>query len=287
MQKPKRGNSLGFMIFDFYLYIGIRHAYALLYFVCLYYLIFDRQTYRVTAQYAIKRFTSSGRLRRVWHIYKLMITTGKNLIDLRQLERRPEKVKFQCDNRPIEKLISKKKGLMMLTSHIGNWQIMMRKLPSFGVKTNIVIREEENPAVREFMKLDCGEPYNLNIINPESGLDAVIEIMSELSNGNIVSIMGDRVAGSEKTLSLKFFDKDICIPAGPFVIAASANVPVVLLLTSRKGACSYILESKELKIENLFDKKTKMNFLAEQYVKAIEEFLIHNPYEWNATGMMV
>jgi len=61
----------------------------------------------------------------------------------------------------------------------------------------------------------------------------------------------------------------------------------VLLLTSRKGACSYILESKELKIENLFDKKTKMNFLAEQYVKAIEEFLIHNPYEWNATGMMV
>ena len=173
----------------------------------------------------------------------------------------------------------------MLTSHIGNWQIMMRKLPSFGVKTNIVMRKEENQAVREFMKLDCGEPYNLNIINPDSGLDAVIEIMSELSNGNIVSIMGDRVAGSEKTFSLNFFDQDIHIPAGPFVIAASANAPVVLLLVSRNGACSYILEARELKIESASDKKTKINTLAQQYVKTIEEFLIHNPYEWNATGM--
>lgn len=282
----RRGNKLGFLIFDFYLFLGIRHAYALLYFVCFYYLLFDHQTYKVTSKYVNQRFPDAGFWKKIGHIHKLMITTGKNLIDLRQLEKHPEKVEFDCDNEPIIKILEKKKGLIMLTAHMGNWQIMMRKLPDFGVKVNIVMRPEENPVVSKFLKIDHGELYDINLIDPGKGMEAVLEIMQELSQGNIVSIMGDRTINGEQTIDLKFFESDIKLPKGPFLIANSAKAPVIQLLTTRQGPCAYALKTQAISIaETIKNKEKRICAFGEKYLQNIEEFLKQNPYEWNATSM--
>jgi predicted LPLAT superfamily acyltransferase len=286
MPQKKRGNKLGFLLFDFYLSMGIKHAYALLYFVSLHYLLFDRQTVKTISKYVKIRFKNAGILKRIQHIYRLIVFTGKNLIDLRQLERKPEKVNFECDNEPIKKIISRKKGLIIMTAHIGNWQVMMRKLPDFGAKINIVMQPEENQAVSDFLKLDHGKPYDLNIIDPEKGMETVLEIMQELSKGNIISIMGDRTINEKQTINLKLFSSDITLPKGPFLIANSAKAPIMMLLTNRKGPCSYVLETTELTIEDsIKGKEARINALAEQYIKSIENFLTRNPYEWNATSM--
>lgn len=282
----RRGNKLGFLIFDFYLALGIRHAYALLYFVCLYYLLFDRPTYKVTANYVKKRFPEAGAWGRLRHTYRLIVTTGKNLIDLRQLEKHPEKVNFESNNKPIIKKLAQGNGLILLTAHMGNWQTMMRQLPDFGVKINIVMRPEANPVVSEFLKIDHGEPYDINLIDPGRGMEAVLEIMKELSQGNIISIMGDRTIGDEQTVDFKFFGSDIKLPKGPFLIANCAKVPTIQLLTNRKGPCSYSLETTEIMIdEKIKDKEKRIHAIGEKYLKNIEEFLTRNPYEWNATSM--
>ena len=286
MSHKKRGNKLGFLIFDFYLSMGIRHAYALLYFVSVYYLFFDRRIVKISSKYVRLRFKNPGFLKRIRHIYKLIVATGKNLIDLRQLEKRPEKVKFECDNEPIKKILSRKKGLIIMTAHMGNWQVMMRKLPDFGAKINIVMLPEENPAVSESLKIDHGTTYALNLIDPGKGVESVLEIMKELAEGNIVSIMGDRTTGDGKNISLDLFGEKIIFPKGPFLIAATANAPVILLLTRKKAPCSYALEMTDLAIDKkLENKDEKTAAIAEKYVAAIEEFLTRNPYAWNSTSM--
>jgi len=284
--KQKRGNKTGFMLFDLFLFIGIKHAYALLHFVCLYYLFFDRKTYRTTSKYVAKRFKNEHGIKKIYRVYKLMLTTGKNLVDLRQLEKRPEQVKFECNNEGIIKMLSKGQGLLMLTSHTGNWQIMMRKLPNFNVKVNIVMLPEENPAVSDFLKIDHGESYDFNLIDPGRGMEAVLEIMQELSSGNIVSIMADRTTNNDKNLDLTFFDKQINIPQGPFVIANSANAPILQMFINRNDSCSYALETAELSIDtSLKDKNARIKSLARQYINNIETYLTKTPYEWNATSM--
>ena len=282
----RRGNKLGFLIFDFYLSLGIKHAYALLYFVCFYYLLFDRQTVAITSKYVKKRFKNSGFLSKTWHTYKIIITTGKNLIDLRQLERKPESFKFESNYEKILDIVAEGKGLIMLTAHMGNWQVMMRELPNLNADMNIVMRPEENPAVSEFLKIDHGDPYNINLINPTNGMEAILEIMQELAKGNIISIMGDRTIRDEQTINMKFFENEIFLPKGPFLIASSAKAPIVQLLTNRTGPCSYALEISYLSIDDsIKNKEERLHSLGEQYVKTIEDFLERNPYEWNATSM--
>lgn len=314
MRRKKRGNSLGFFIFDIYLSLGVKHAYALLYFVAIYYLIFDRSSVKNSLKYVNARFPNSNLVARICHLYKLIIETGKNLIDLRLLERSPEKVKFVCNNKPIEELIAKNKGLIMLTSHIGNWQIMMRKLPFFGTKNNIVMLPEENNAVKEFLKID-NEEFNqskmeisdhdnpkdrLHIINPSNGIESVIEMLKELSDGHIVSIMGDRLpknsqitsennqtdTKNQQTLKVDFFGQEKLLPIGPFLIANASKAPIMILLLRRVAPASYSLETKSISIDkNTKNKEKRILSLAKQYSKVIEDFLKKSPYQWNATSM--
>jgi len=299
--QKKRGNSLGFFIFDIYLSLGVKHAYALLYFVAIYYLIFDRSSVKNSLKYVNARFPNSNTVTKIYHLYKLIIDTGKNLIDLRLLERSPEKIKFKCNNRPIEELISQNKGLIMLTSHIGNWQIMMRKLPSFEKKNNIVMLPEENIAVKKFLKIDNdNQERDLNIINPAIGIESVIEMLKELSNGHIVSIMGDRLpiknqttsdntqttTNDQQTLQVNFFGEDKLLPKGPFLIANASKAPIMILLLRRVAPASYTLETTSISIdEKIKNKDKKILSIAKQYSEIIENFLKKSPYQWNATSM--
>ena len=62
---PRRGNRLGFLIFDLYLSLGLRHAYGLVWLVCLYYLAADRRARQALQGYLNHRFGTPGRWRRL------------------------------------------------------------------------------------------------------------------------------------------------------------------------------------------------------------------------------
>jgi predicted LPLAT superfamily acyltransferase len=295
-KKKKRGNSLGFIIFDIYLSLGIKHAYALLYFVALHYLIFDRKAVAVATEYINLRFDNPKYLTRLKHIYRLFVNAGKNLIDLRQLERNFDKVHINCDTRRIRELVAEGKGLLLFTAHVGNWQVMMRNLPDLDGKINIVMLPEENPAVKEYLQIDNNKTENykelppeksINIIDPSKGADAVLEIVQELASGNIISIMGDRVPPSSATLTVDFFGQTATIPEGPYRIAAVTGSPVLFLLTRRDGPCSYTMEVNEITIKDKTkNKREKIQLLGEKYAATLEEFLKLSPYDWSPAGKL-
>ncbi len=299
-KKRKRGSSLGFRIFDFYLSLGIKHAYALLYFVALHYLIFDRKAVAVSAKYVKLRFNNPGYFRRLKHIYCLFVNAGKNLIDLRVLERDFSKVYLKPDTKRISELLADGNGVMLLTAHVGNWQVMMRNLPQLGVKVNIVIRTEENAAVREFLNIDTNEKSDdqaemkefiprdeINIIDPSKGADAVLEIVHELASGNIVSMMADTVLPDSPELTADFFGSTVTLSEGPFRIATATKSPVICLLTKRNAPCNYAMDINEITITDSGKKrKEKTQILAGRYADAMAAFLKKFPYEWTPAGKL-
>jgi len=300
-KKKKRGNGLGFIIFDLYLSLGVKHAYALLYFVALHYLLFDKKAVEVSAEYTKLRFKRAKYFTRLKHIYKIFINAGKNLIDLRLLERDFNKVHIDCDTRRIRDLVKGGNGLLILTAHIGNWQVMMRNLTELGAKVNIVMLPEENPVVREYLQIDQNNNtpetsrienliprHEINIIDPYEGIEAVLTIVQELTAGNVVSIMGDRIPPGSQTLSVNFFGESMTLPEGPFRIAAVTGSPVISLLTRRNNAPSnYTMEVNEIAIsESVTNKKKKIEMLAEKYAATLEAFLESSPHEWTPAGKL-
>ncbi|MBN1864118.1 MAG: lysophospholipid acyltransferase family protein [Victivallales bacterium] len=279
----RRGNRLGFMIFDLYLSLGLRHAYGLLYFVCLHYFLFDRSAMRAVLCYVRKRFKGAGFLARCVHGYRVLLAAGRNLVDLRQFDRDPGKVSFECDNTDIEAALAQGKGVLFLTSHAGNWQLMMRELPRLGRDVCVVMLPEENPAVREYLQVDRGDLSGVKVLNPGDGLESGIMIAGELADGGIVSMMGDRLPGpGGQILECPFYGSPMALPKGPFAIAEMCGCCVMQLFIERLGACSYRLRVGYLHPgDNLAGREERVRDLAGNYLAAIEEYLDKYPYEWN------
>ncbi len=80
--QKKRGGKLGIWFFKISLRLfGLSGAYGLLCFVCLYYLLFDRAASSAGMAYISRRYRECNIFRKIYYVYKLFISQGKNLID--------------------------------------------------------------------------------------------------------------------------------------------------------------------------------------------------------------
>ena len=127
----KRGNRLGFWCFEVLLkFLGLPGAYALLYLVCLHYLLFDRIAVLNALSYINKRFPATGFFKKRLEVYRLFISQGKQLIDRSAII--SGKNLFDIQLKGYEQLSSlladKYKGFVLLTAHVGNWQIALSTL---------------------------------------------------------------------------------------------------------------------------------------------------------------
>lgn len=288
----RRGNRLGFLIFDFFISLGVGHAYALLRFVALHYLIFDRKARYETRRYVDAMWNSPPFFKRMVLTYKLFVSAGEKLIDLRILESGSGKVDLQCDITRMKELIAQGEGLIFFTTHAGNWQLMMRKLPDFGVDIGILKRRESNDSVEAFLKIDRPETSTrIKIIDAEDGLNATISVMRELASGNIVSIMGDTPAADSKTISVEFLGGTAELPDGPFRLAVACKSPIISLFAKKTAPCEYVLTSRKIVLDEQMEDpeishKDKARRLAGEYAAALESFLIENPFEWTPGGRL-
>jgi predicted LPLAT superfamily acyltransferase len=285
-EKPvsrKRGNRLGFWIFEMFIRIfGLYRAYGLLYFVSLYYIIFDKEAVSSASSYIEKRFTESGYFKKYFHIYKLFISQGRQLIDRFSVVC-SKKDNFNIKTNGYEKLAdilkNSDKGLILLTSHFGNWQIALTALNKLGKKVFLLMRKEDNEAVRDFLNVGY-EEGDINIISPAQAFGGVIEIMNALGKGHVVSIMGDRRYGA-KASKVKLLGCDAYFPFSAFAIAASAQCPIVVLLAAKVSAYEYVVDVTNIVYPICSSRKKDLELVPwiQKYADILEDFVNIHPYQ--------
>ncbi|HJO93634.1 MAG TPA: hypothetical protein QF753_09565 [Victivallales bacterium] len=270
----KRGNKIGLWFFKVLLkYTGLSGAYSLLYFIALYYLIFDKDAVVKSSYYVKLRFPDAGLFKRYYHTYRLFFTQGQQLIDRYAYSVKSELFDIFIDgNDKIFDYIGKSgKGIIILTSHFGNWLIGLEVLKKLGnKKINILIRSEDNKAIHASFRDDMKK--KINFISSENFLGGSVEVLNALEKGDIVSLTGDRHYGG-KTIDVQFFNKKASFPFSAFVFAAAKKCPVLFLNTVKTGKnCYRIYINKHVWPELKGDKNDKRNQL-KVYVKEFAEEL--------------
>ena len=280
----KRGNRLGFLIFRTAARaFGLRGAYGLLYFVCLYYLAFDRAAYATTMAYVTRRFRDHGPLRRVWDVYQVLISQGRILIDRFALI--SGGASFQVDlagGEALKKhLQDSDKGLILLTAHVGSWQVAMSSLERFDRTVHLLMRPEDNAAVRATLNIDQ-DRGRVRIISAEDGLAGVMESLAAVNKGDIVSIMGDRAYGY-RTAEAMFLGEPVRFPIGAFTIAAAAKCPIVVLLSAKVATTAYRVDVSRIIEPPAGSGKAKQAAVArcaQEFAAVLEEHVARHPYQW-------
>jgi len=116
------------------------------------------------------------------------------------------------------------RGLVVVTAHLGNWELGGRLLAGTVTRpTHVVVAPEQDPGVERFLRADGGPVRFLTRTSP---LD-VLPLVSALRRNEVVALQGDRALGGRGDRRQMFFGVPAPFPLGPFILARAARAPVL------------------------------------------------------------
>ncbi len=279
----KRGTALGYFIFKITVRLfGLRAAYFLLYFVCLYYLLFDYQAVKSSLAYIKRRFPNKNSLQYFFYVYRLFISQGKQLIDRYAALSGIVKFDISLEGKDtLDKALENRKGgFILLTAHFGNWQAALMTLKYLKKEVFLVMRPEDNIEIEKVLGLRKEDKF-LNFISSDGGPESVLTIVRALENGSIVSIMGDRRYDFDY-VEVNFLNDTAYFPYGAFSIAASLGCPVVVLLSPRTGFKKYVVNIQNIiypEYKEQTNKKQQIKNFVQEFASILENYTMKYPFQ--------
>ncbi|MBN2427436.1 MAG: lysophospholipid acyltransferase family protein [Deltaproteobacteria bacterium] len=263
---------------------GRRAAYLLLYFVVAYYVLFSGLARKRASYYLRRRFPNSRGISRLWHCYRLILELGKALIDRAVVGiLGPESLDiFLGEPEKLLKLRDENRGMIMMTAHVGCWQAAMSALGYLNRPVHLLMRREDGDIDRHYFEhagLEC--PYQ--IIDPTGYLGGTLEIVAALKKGEIVSVMGDRLLGSEKsTTAVDLLGGQVELPFSAYKIASVTGAPIVVLFNFKDGSASYHLQVvKIIRVPELRGRSADtFNPYAAEFSASLDRFCQEHPYQF-------
>lgn len=273
-----KGTVLGYKIFIFFIKrLGVRAAYGLLYFVAFYYFFFAGKSTASIYYYFHKRLQYS-KGKSVLNIYKSYYTFGKTIIDKAAISSGlRNQFTHECDGvETIIDLLDKKKGGIMISAHVGNFEIAEFFFEEIDTRSQIslVTTDAEHRNIKEYME-KVTMRSNIKFILVREDLSHIFEINNALANGELVCFTGDRYMKGSKVLTESLLNKEANFPAGPFLLASRLNVPVLFVYVMKETNKHYHLYSRRAEVKN-----KDAQGLLKAYTESVEWMLKKYPLQW-------
>ncbi len=175
------------------------------------------------------------------------------------------------------------KGAIMLTAHVGNFELGGLFLKGLGMKNvSAVYARDPSPVVEEHRALSRAR-LGVKGIEVTSSPFASVPILRALEEGGIVAMQGDRdVSGTG--FSMPFFGERASFPAGPFFIAQQAEVPVfpAFVLQQPDGFSYRIVIEDPIRVERARGaaREPAVRTALASFVAVMERLIRENPEQW-------
>jgi predicted LPLAT superfamily acyltransferase len=280
-QGKSKGNPLGYRIFVSVLKVGgVRPAYFMLRFVALYYFLFSWQTSKGTYYYFHKRLGFS-KAKSILKLYRNYYLFGQSIIDkVVIMSGIPNKFTFNFDGIDnLRQIAAMNQGGLLLSSHIGSWEIAGELLEHINTRINIVMFDGEDKQIKQYMDSVTGE-RKINIIVIKNDLSHIFKINAAFQNNELVCMHADRFIEGNKTITREFLGEDAKFPAGPFVMAEKFKVPVTFVYALKESALHYHFFSSPVKDYSDLPKGEGMQQLINDFIISFENKVKTYPEQW-------
>lgn len=280
-QGKSKGTPLGYRIFVWVLKtFGVLPAYFLLRFVVLYYFIFS---YKASRQiYILYRYKLSyGWFSSITKLYKNYFLLGQSIIDkVVVMSGIKNKFSFNFDGEEnLRKIAALQKGGILLSAHIGNWDVAGHLFKRLETRINIVLYDGEHEQIKKYLEGVTGK-RNVNIIVIKNDLSHIYAISDAFTKNELVCMHADRFLEGNKTLTTNFLGSPAKFPLGPFLLASTFKVPVSFVFAVKESKLHYHFFASQIKDYSNFAKNEVMQKMLNDYAEEMESKVKQYPEQW-------
>jgi predicted LPLAT superfamily acyltransferase len=277
-----RGKVIGYRIFGWTLkYLGLGFAYFLLKFVSAYFVFTSHKAFRSLFYYFHHRL-GYGRIKSIISIFRNYYLFGQVLIDKTAvLAGFRHNLEFHLEGK--EELLAMKDGGILISGHIGNWEVGGQVLDFLNKKINILVFDQEKEAIKQYQSQVLVH-RNVSFITIENDLSHLIEIKRALENKEIIAMHGDRHLDGNKTLEINFLGEPALFPAGPWQMAQYLDKPVSYVFAVKETPRKYRFFATSPrtigKSENYGKRDVFLKDPIQDYVAELEKITRRYPLQW-------
>jgi predicted LPLAT superfamily acyltransferase len=269
-----RGGLLGYKIFIFILKnLGLSPAYFVLRFVAAYFVVFAPSSTK-SIYFYFKKIRHFGAFKSFISVYKCYYVFGQTILDKVAIASgMQDKYSYTSDG--IENLEElKASGGVIISAHLGNWDIAGLLLKKIQLKTNILMFEAEHEKIKSYLD-QVMDNKSVKIIPISQDLSHIFKVNDALRNKEVICMHGDRFMEGSRTMEKPFMGRMASFPMGPFSIVSKLNVPFSIAFAVRGKKKKYHFSATPL-----IHGKLSPEDVLDQYIAHVETKLNAYPLQW-------
>jgi KDO2-lipid IV(A) lauroyltransferase len=180
-------------------------------------------------------------------------------------------------------LHSRGDGFLMVTAHIGAWEVGSMMPSARDARHVHVVREAEtDPRAQEFIsgliRQAAGALYTTHFAeDPQLGMT----LLDALRQGDIVALQGDRPRTGGRKAEVTLFGRPYPLPIGPAVLARAAGVPILPIFVFREGRLRYRCAIRPpIHVPQTADRTADLEAAAGAFAAELQAAITRRPHQW-------
>lgn len=176
----------------------------------------------------------------------------------------------------VDRLLTQGRGLILITGHLGNWEIAGAFVAARGIRIDAVARRMGNPLFDGYLTRTRSRLGM--IVVPDR--DAVRRTPRTLKAGGAVAFVTDQAGLNLASTFVPFFGRPAKTPRGPAVFALRLGAPMVFGVALRKPNGRYRLAVEEIPVQHTGDLDRDVDDAVARYTRALERWVRTAPEQY-------
>jgi KDO2-lipid IV(A) lauroyltransferase len=179
----------------------------------------------------------------------------------------------------VEERLSLAKGLIVVTGHLGNWELGGAYLAARGIPIDVVARHMANPLFDRYLT-STRQRIGMTVVHDEA---AVRRVPRSLRDGRAVAFLVDQGAVGLASTWVPFFGRYAKTPRGPAVFALRSGAPIVFGTALRQPSGRYQLSFEPVDVDPTGDREADVDRIVAAYTLTLERWVRRAPeqYFWH------
>jgi KDO2-lipid IV(A) lauroyltransferase len=175
-----------------------------------------------------------------------------------------------------DKGLEKRKGIIAVIAHFGNWEIMggysaHRGYPCTVIAKKIYFEKFNNLLVSIRKKL------NLEIIYRDSSAKSMLSV---LRKNRILGFVVDQDIDSVEGVFVNFFNRPAFTPSAPVRFSMISGAPIIPIFCVREGIKHHVIVESPIELVSTDDKEADLQTNTQKWVAVQEKYIRRYPHLW-------
>ena len=179
----------------------------------------------------------------------------------------------------VDRAVSRGKGGLILTAHLGNWEMGGIFLTLMGYSLTVITAPDVEARLHDY-RVRLRHQQKIKVVTLDDTLASSLAVLKALQANELVALLGDRDLFG-KGVPVEFFGQRVFFPIGPALLAYLSEAPLIptFVLMDRKGKYLCLAEPP-IALQRTGNRDEDLAANTQRIAAVMEKFIRAYPDQW-------